>query len=162
MNNIYYCFANCDRVAVACPFDALIAGEGPRPCDSKGLLYVIRVDNNVQTIIATIDITELLFEFARWCALQVIDLWDALVVVREYLETGDEALQVKGSMIANADIPSTNQVEYAASGAALRVIVTPTPQEAAFWAAVTAQSANPATEDAQRIKFQQMIDGVYE
>ena len=30
-------------------------------------------------------------QFARWCALQVIGLWDAPAVVREYLETGDES-----------------------------------------------------------------------
>jgi hypothetical protein len=34
----------------------------------------------------------LLQDFARWCALQVIDLWDAPDVVREYLTTGDESL----------------------------------------------------------------------
>tara|TARA_Y100000310_G_C20644546_1_gene795821 strand:- start:1224 stop:1874 length:651 start_codon:yes stop_codon:yes gene_type:complete len=32
-------------------------------------------------------------EFARWCALQVIDKWDAPDVVREYLETGDESIR---------------------------------------------------------------------
>ena len=35
----------------------------------------------------------LLRVFARWSALQVIDLWDAAAVVREYLETGDESKQ---------------------------------------------------------------------
>jgi hypothetical protein len=34
----------------------------------------------------------LLQDFARWCALQVIDLWDAPDVVRQYLTTGDESL----------------------------------------------------------------------
>ena len=32
-------------------------------------------------------------EFACWCALQVIDKWDAPDVVREYLETGDEEIR---------------------------------------------------------------------
>ena len=32
-------------------------------------------------------------EFARWCALQVIHLWDAPPVVREFLETGKEELR---------------------------------------------------------------------
>ena len=36
---------------------------------------------------------ETLREFARWCALQVIDLWDAPDVVYEYLKTGDETLR---------------------------------------------------------------------
>jgi len=34
---------------------------------------------------------EIMRKFARWCVLQVIDLWpDAPPVVREFLETGDE------------------------------------------------------------------------
>ena len=32
-------------------------------------------------------------EFARWCALQVIDKWDAPDIVRRYLETGDESIR---------------------------------------------------------------------
>ena len=32
-------------------------------------------------------------EFARWCALQVIDKWDAPDFVREYLKTGNEELR---------------------------------------------------------------------
>jgi len=43
-------------------------------------------------ILASIDATAILREFARWCALQVIDLWDAPPVVREFLTTGDESL----------------------------------------------------------------------
>jgi hypothetical protein len=35
----------------------------------------------------------LLREFARWCALQVIHMWNAPDVVREYLETGNEELR---------------------------------------------------------------------
>ena len=46
-----------------------------------------------RTIIATVDVTELLREFARWCALSVIHLWDAPDIVRQYLETGDEKLR---------------------------------------------------------------------
>jgi hypothetical protein len=34
---------------------------------------------------------KILRSFARWCALQVIHLWDAPDVVRQYLETGDES-----------------------------------------------------------------------
>ena len=41
-------------------------------------------------------------EFARWCALQVIHLWDAPAVVREYLETGDESLRAAARDAARA------------------------------------------------------------
>ncbi len=46
-----------------------------------------------RTIIATIDAEEVLRRFARRPALDVIHLWDAPDVVREYLETGDESLR---------------------------------------------------------------------
>ncbi len=36
---------------------------------------------------------DLLREFARACALDVIDLWDAPDIVREFLETGNEELR---------------------------------------------------------------------
>jgi len=37
--------------------------------------------------------SRVLHEFSRWAALQVIDLWDAPSVVRDYLETGNESLR---------------------------------------------------------------------
>ena len=49
-----------------------------------------------RTVIAMLDADtteKLLRDFARWCALQVIHLWDAPDVVRQYLETGDESLR---------------------------------------------------------------------
>ena len=44
-------------------------------------------------ILASIDATNLLRDFARWCALSVIDKWNAPDVVRKYLTTGDEKLR---------------------------------------------------------------------
>jgi len=46
-----------------------------------------------RTIIWSLDAEPILREFARWCALEVIDLWDAPDVVREFLETGDATLR---------------------------------------------------------------------
>jgi len=152
---IHYCFAERkfnSPVAYAHPFDALMAGTG----GLYGFLYIVTLENNVQVVRAPIDVTELLFDFARWCALQVIDLWDAPAVVREYLETGEP--DIDGRAIANMHISPASREEYAASGAALRAIVTITPHAAAGWAAVTAQCADPTERDAQRIKFKQMID----
>jgi hypothetical protein len=51
---------------------------------------------NERTVIAMLDADatdKLLRDFARWCALQVIHLWDAPDVVRQYLDTGDESLR---------------------------------------------------------------------
>ena len=49
-----------------------------------------------RTVIAMLSVEQtdkLLHDFARWCALQVIHLWDVPNVVRQYLETGDESLR---------------------------------------------------------------------
>ena len=40
-----------------------------------------------------IDISDTVNEFARWCALQVIDFWDAPNVVVEYLKTRDDKIR---------------------------------------------------------------------
>ena len=53
-------------------------------------------------IISTIDATDLLRGYARWCALQVVDLWDAPDVVRKYLETGDDNLRSAAEAAAAA------------------------------------------------------------
>jgi hypothetical protein len=52
-------------------------------------------------IIATINAEELLREYARWCALQVIHLWNAPPVVREYLETGEKSLRKEACWAAD-------------------------------------------------------------
>jgi hypothetical protein len=49
-----------------------------------------------RTVVAMLDVDateKLLHDFACWCALQVIHLWNAPDVVRQYLETGDESLR---------------------------------------------------------------------
>ena len=62
-------------------------------------------DAQTRTIIAMLGAertTTLLQDFARWCALQVVDLWDAPDVVREYLTTGDETLRADAADAAEA------------------------------------------------------------
>ena len=66
-----------------------------------------------------IDGEELLRDFARWCALQVIDKWDAPDVVRKYLETGDESLRYAAWYAAGAVTEAAAGVAAgAAAGAA--------------------------------------------
>ena len=76
------------------PFDALQYAPSETLC-------LVEVDGDIQEqadkgvsrrrkIIARFDATDLLRDQARKSALSVIHLWDAPVVVREYLETGDE------------------------------------------------------------------------
>ena len=51
-------------------------------------------------ILASIDATQLLWDFARWCALSVADKWDCPAIVRQYLETGDETLRAAAGAAA--------------------------------------------------------------
>lgn len=44
-------------------------------------------------IIATIDATQLLRDFARWCAMQVVENWDCPKIVMRWLTTGDESIR---------------------------------------------------------------------
>ena len=51
-------------------------------------------------IVASIDAEKLLRDFARWSALQVIHLWNAPQVVKDYLESGDESLRASAPDVA--------------------------------------------------------------
>ena len=48
---------------------------------------------NTRTYLYGFDATEMLREFARKCALDVIHLWDAPEIVVRYLNTGDESIR---------------------------------------------------------------------
>ena len=79
------------------PFDALQFAPGNTLwLVEYGGLVVEGSDKLVcteRTYLARIDAGPLLRAFARWCALQVMRLWDCPAVVREYLGTGDESLR---------------------------------------------------------------------
>ena len=81
------------------PIDALQYAPGPIVCrvtlHGKIIPHGDPINKYVaegRTVIWMANAIDVLREFARWCALQVIDLWDAPEVVREYLVTGDENL----------------------------------------------------------------------
>ncbi len=88
------------------PFDALQYAPGP-------LLHLVELDGETiakgdkvvcrkRKIVASIDATDLLRKFACTVALKVIHLWDAPLVVREYLETGDESKRYAAGAAAGA------------------------------------------------------------
>jgi hypothetical protein len=122
------------------PFDALQYAPGE-------MLHLVEIDGELVThgdppdkvvgrrrrIIASIDATDLLREFARWCALQVIHLWECPDVVRRYLETGDESIRAAAAWAAARD---------AARDAA--------------WAA-----ARDAATDSQRAKLESMVNEAF-
>lgn len=61
------------------------------------------------------DATEALKLFARQCALDVLSLWAAPDVVKEYLETGDEALRAAASAGAAASADAAVYAAYASA-----------------------------------------------
>jgi hypothetical protein len=77
--------------------DALKYAPGPIVCrvqlGGRILTGEDKLCASERTVIAMADATGTLRAFARACALDVIDKWNAPAVVREYLETGNEDLR---------------------------------------------------------------------
>lgn len=136
--------------ASICPFDALQYAPGGTLCLVELGGTVIHGNDKVvasrRRIIKRIDAEPLMREFARWSALQVIELWDAPDVVRQYLTTGDESLRVAAWDAAWA------AADAAAAEAAARDAARAAARDAAWDAAWDAARA------AQRDRFRKMVD----
>ena len=78
-------------------WDALSYAPGPILCqvdvDGDRLDDPDKCVARRRRIVARFDAMDLLRDFARWCARDVLYLWDAPPVVRQYLETGEETLR---------------------------------------------------------------------
>ena len=94
----------CEFGLHACPrlWDCLDYAQGTVICKVMLGDTILAPDNenkvvsNARTVVSMTTAEEgdrILREFARWCALQVIHLWDAPDVVKQYLKTGDESLR---------------------------------------------------------------------
>ena len=83
--------------------------------------------------------------FARWCALQVVHLWNCPEVMRQYLETGDEALRA-----------AAKDAAWTEAGAAARSAAWAAAWAAAWDAAMAADAARSASRAAQRQKLLEM------
>jgi hypothetical protein len=95
----------------------------------------------------------LLREFARWCALQVIHLWNAPDVVREYLETGNEELRAAARAVAGAAAwDAARDVARAVAGDAAGAAAWD-----AAWDAARAVARDVA-RDAQENKLRELIN----
>ena len=95
------------------------------------------------------DATETLRAFARWSALQVINMWDAPDIVRRYLESGDESLRTAAWDAARA---AARAAAWAAAWDAARAAAWAAARGAAWdaaWAAARA-AARAAAWDAAR------------
>jgi hypothetical protein len=133
--------------------DALSYAPGSILCRVELGGEIIESDDKVvateRTVIAMANVSVELRTFARWCALQVIDLWDAPEVVRQYLETGDETIRAAAGDAAGDAVRATARdaardtawdaaraAAWAAAGDAARAAVGATrATRAATWAA---------------------------
>ena len=80
------------------PLDALAYAPGPIVYRVQLHGEILADDNKAcakaRTYLAGgIDASEELRSFARWCALQVVHLWECPPIVKQYLETGDESIR---------------------------------------------------------------------
>ena len=157
------------------PFDALTYAPG-------NTLHRVKLDGELQShgdpidkwvgrrrkIIATINAEPLLHEFARWCASSVLHLWDAPQVVRDYLETGDEAIRAVAWDAARA---VARDAAWAAAWDAARAAAWAAAWDAAWaaawdaaWAAAWAAAraaAWSAARDAQRDHFAALVEAAF-
>ena len=106
------------------PADALGYAPGETLClvDVRGRVIhgADKLAASERRIVKRINSTPLLREYARWCALQVVELWDAPDVVRQYLTTGDEGLRYAAGAAAESAVRAAAgaAAEYAARAAA--------------------------------------------
>ena len=147
----------CGLHASEHPFDALQYAPGVRlhRVELQGDLVshgdpIDKWAGRRRRIIASIDADAMLREFARWCASQVLHLWNAPQVVKDYLATGDEALQdaARGAALGAAWDAARGAALGAARGAALgaawdasRGAALAAARDAAWGAALAAQRA---------------------
>ena len=108
-------------------------------------------------IVQRIDAEPILRDFARWCALRVIHLWDAPEVVRQYLTTGDESLRHAARAAARA---AAGDAAWDAAWDAARAAARAAAWDAA-WAAAWDAAWDAAWAD-QRSEFKKIVDGAFE
>jgi len=75
-----------------------------------------KIVSSERTVLWMVDIKKELDEFSRWCALEVIGLWDAPKSVVEFLKTGDVNKRAAASDAARAE--ASDAAWYAARAAA--------------------------------------------
>ncbi len=110
-----------------------------------------------RTYIQKLDIEDILWEYARKCALDVVHLWDAPGVVVRYLKTGDEDLRAAARAAArDAAGAAARDAAGAAARAAARAAAGAAARAAARDAAGAA--AGDAAGDAARKKQGQWLE----
>jgi hypothetical protein len=154
------------------PLDALQYAPGKTLCLVEVDGVVTRQDDKLvakrRRIVKRIDAEPLLREFSRWCALQVIELWDAPEVVRQYLTTGDESIRAAARDAAwdaawDAARDAARDAAWDAARAAARDAAWDAARAAACAAARDAAraAARDAACAAQRDRFKKMVDAAF-
>ena len=93
-----------------------------------------------RTILWRLNAAEILDEWKRMCALDVIGLWDAPPVVRQYLESGDDSLRAVARDAARDAAAAVAKKMYAAWAAAAA--------SDSAWATAAASAAAEARSEA--------------
>jgi hypothetical protein len=103
-------------------------------------------------------------EFARECALDVIHLWDAPQIVRDYLESGDDNLRAAARAAARvAAWDAARAAAWDAARAAARAAAMAAAGDAA-WAAAWAASGDAAWDaawDAQNQRLENALTKIF-
>jgi hypothetical protein len=146
--------------------DALKYAPGPIVCRVRLGGSILTGEDKAcaseRTVIAMADATETLRVFARACALDVLDKWDAPAVVREYLETGNEDLRVAAEEAARSAAESAADSARSAWPAAWSAARS---AESAAWSAAwsaelaawSAESAEAAARSKQNTRLEAML-----
>ena len=149
--------------------DALQYAPGSICCRVEiGGKFILDTDKLVAkklTVLWAVDAKKILREFARWCALQVIHLWDAPECVRKYLETGDESLRFIAEAAAWAAAWATawataRATAWDAAWATARATAWDAARAAAWDAARAAAWAT--AREAQNNKLEEMLEEEWE
>jgi hypothetical protein len=154
------------------PQDALEYAPGPTLClvqmAGECLEEIDKLVATRRRILKRFDATELLREYTRWCALQVIELWDAPEIVRRYLLTGAESLRyAAGSAAEYAAWSAARSAAGSAASSAARSAAWSAAGSAAWsaagYAAVYAarSTAWSAAKYAQREHFKKLVDTAF-
>ena len=142
------------------PLQALDYAPGPVIWRVRLSGMIVRGDDKLvatrRTYLWGYDATEVLHAFARKCALDVIDKWDAPAVVREYLETGDESKRAAArAAVRSAAREAAWEAAREAAWEAARDAAREAAREAAR--AAVRDAAWEAAREAQNKRLLQMI-----
>jgi hypothetical protein len=116
-----------------------------------------KVASSERTIIWRVEADPILRKVARMCASDVLHLWDAPEIVKEYLKTGDEKIRAAAARAARA----AGDAAGAAGDAAWAAWDAARAAKDAAWAARDAAWAAGAAGDAKNKRLTRLIDAAH-